>query len=127
MRDHRLHIIVMALAGVLMLSGCESTPKASTHTATTTVGTDETVPVQAAPEETLTPVQSAQTPRTPVARPRPKRVVDQGANKAIGLRTQKPGFVISPYAIYEEPIDVTGLPSGSEVKCPYTGRIFIVP
>lgn len=39
----------------------------------------------------------------------------------------RPGFVNSPYAAKHQLVDVTGLPSGMEVKCPYTGKLFRVP
>ncbi len=122
----------------LFLAGCDSSaPKQTTTTGVATAG--EATTTAASPETTTAPVEhtvhnasqtavtTAPAYSTPAARPRPKRVIDQGGTKAIGLRTQKPGFVISPYAMYDEPIDVTGLPSGTEVKCPYTGKIFIVP
>ena len=37
------------------------------------------------------------------------------------------GFVNSPYAAKHQLVDVTGLPTGMEVKCPYTGKLFRVP
>ncbi|MDX6767703.1 MAG: hypothetical protein SFU85_13050 [Candidatus Methylacidiphilales bacterium] len=39
----------------------------------------------------------------------------------------KPGLVKSPYARYAGEVDVKGIASGTQVKCPYTGKIFIVP
>jgi hypothetical protein len=39
----------------------------------------------------------------------------------------KPGFVLSPYSSKEEHIDVRGFPPGTEVKDPYSGKIFLVP
>jgi hypothetical protein len=39
----------------------------------------------------------------------------------------KPGFVTSPYAPKSGYVDVRGFPSDTEVKDPYTGRIFLTP
>jgi hypothetical protein len=39
----------------------------------------------------------------------------------------KPGFVTSPYAPKSGYVDVRGFPSGSEVKDPFTGKIFLTP
>jgi hypothetical protein len=56
------------------------------------------------------------------AAPKPTQDIPFGA--AIAGR---PGFVNSPYAAKYQLVDVTGLPAGMEVKCPYTGKLFRVP
>jgi hypothetical protein len=38
-----------------------------------------------------------------------------------------PGYVKSPFAPDDGEVDVRGFPSNTEVKCPYTGEIFLVP
>ena len=39
----------------------------------------------------------------------------------------KPGFVLSPYDKTAGIVDVQGIAPGKKVKCPYTGKVFLVP
>lgn len=39
----------------------------------------------------------------------------------------KPGFVTSPHAPAAGAVDVRGFGKGMEVKCPYSGKVFLVP
>jgi len=39
----------------------------------------------------------------------------------------KPGFVTSPFSPKAGYVDVRGFPSGTEVKDPYSGKIFLTP
>jgi len=68
----------------------------------------------AAPAPSVTP--------PPAPAPAPARDVPYG-----NLIAGRPGFVNSPYAAKHQLVDVTGLPAGMEVKCPYTGKLFRVP
>lgn len=69
-----------------------------------------------------TPATSPTAP--PEATPPPSTAPDLPFGTAIAGR---PGFVNSPYAAKHQLVDVTGLPVGMEVKCPYTGKLFRVP
>ena len=47
---------------------------------------------------------------------------------AYGIPIQgKPGFVRSPYAPSKGEIDIRRYPKGAQLKCPFTGKIFIAP
>jgi hypothetical protein len=62
--------------------------------------------------------------------PAPVKVASPPAAAEIPMGTAisgRPGFVNSPFAAKHQLVDVTGLPTGMEVKCPYTGKLFRVP
>ena len=99
----------------------QPTPARSPRTVTSTTTTasspspqSETRPLTAAtPRPSATPRVSSTNAATqfPVARPVPN----------------KPGYVFSPYDPNGGYVDVTGYPSGSKVKDPYSQKIFLVP
>ena len=64
----------------------------------------------------------------PDAKPKPTPEVQQKKDYPYGTPVAgKPGFVTSPHAPYSGYVDVRGFPPGTEVKDPYTGKIFLVP
>lgn len=89
--------------------------------------TDTSSTAKSKPESSPAPVASNTTPApstatTPAPTPKPVQEIPYGS--AIAGR---PGFVNSPFAAKHQLVDVTGLPTGMEVKCPYTGKLFRVP
>lgn len=81
-------------------------------------------------EEQATPTPT-QTP-TPEAVSRGEQVAPSAKSKRMDLPygmpvPNKPGFVRSPYSPNSGYVDVRGFPSGTEVKDPYTGKVFLTP
>ena len=62
--------------------------------------------------------------RAAMAAPDPKGRRDAPFGIAV---PNKPGFVTSPYAPTRGYVDVRGFPSGTEVKDPYTNKVFLAP
>ncbi|MEA3213676.1 MAG: ral secretion pathway protein [Chthoniobacter sp.] len=73
------------------------------------------------PEESFAPGEPLPPPPTPTAPPTASDVPTAAAVKG------KPGFVISPHAPKAGYIDVRGFPPGTEVRDPYSGKMFRVP
>ena len=94
----------------------------------TTIPAPSTVAALTKPQPSAPPVVAPQT--KPQAQPTPAAEQPKAVAQEIPFGNSiagRPGFVNSPFAAKHQLVDVTGLPTGMEVKCPYTGKLFRVP
>jgi len=80
------------------------------------------------PEAFVTPTPDSLPSTSPTPPPVPMATPSTGREIAYGTPVPgKAGFVTSPHSPYAGYVDVRGFPPGTEVKCPYSGKIFLVP
>lgn len=78
-----------------------------------------------APDLSLENNQPPEPPATPPVKPAPP---PKREDLPFGIVIPgKNGYVYSPFTDSKKEVDVTGIPTGTKVKCPYTGKVFRVP
>lgn len=135
-------LLLPAFLAIIALSACSSDKSASTQPSTmepTATAGPLPEPANNLPEPTQATSAPSNTP-APSSNPNTGSYqpwVPPSSNSSTaaqptpkypkGLSSGKKGYVKSPYAEHAGLVDVQGFPAGTVVKCPFTGKNFIVP
>ena len=126
-------IVLGSALAVFVMAACESTGSSNSRgsnrfgyrgsSSTTQFATPTPTP-EGFTDQPLVPIVQP----TPVANPTPPPAPAAPRDVSYGTPVPgKPGFVTSPHSPYAGYVDVRGFPPNTEVKCPYSGKIFLVP
>jgi hypothetical protein len=130
-------LIVPAACVLVLFAACEQETRPKKRTTTTSenrfpVPTPGTADGFVGDENATPPPTPSPTPdgSTISPAPSPTPTTTSSNSGSIPYATPvpgKPGHVISPYAPYAGYVDVRGFATGMEAKCPFSGKIFLVP